>query len=321
VQTRVNLVLMFAVAIPWIVAVYLATAYCDPNREYKPFNHPAERLCFSFLKLPIRFLNVLFFFAIDLTFWFLSVLQHTCWLIDPYWTFIPLMIETYFQYHPLANPDPSRGSLACFLVWFWSFRLTHSYFRREEWKIGQREDWRFAGFRKDYSHNWWWMSFFICYLSQHVFLVGICLPLYAIFFANVPLNNWDYVATAICVIGVTGAYYADTQLFNFMKTNEKAGKKVPVLNTGLWHYSRHPNYFFEQVWWWGLWIFAWNLGYGWMAIGPFLNSACLYIVSFMVESKMLEKKERRFHLKEYFDTTSRIIPWFKRKSKMLPKED
>lgn len=229
------------------------------------------------------------------------------------------MIAHFYQFHPLASSDDLRGHVALFLLYLWSARLTHSYFRREEWQFGAREDWRFGDFSERFPAHWWWMSLFVCYLSQQAFLVGVTLPLFAVFTSAEPWNHWDALATGLCVVAVVGAYFADTQLREFMVANDQRRSQgqepVPLLNSGLFYHSRHPNYFFEQLFWWSLWIFAWNLGHAWMAAGAFVNSMCLAIVSVMVEKRMLRKKEREAILREYFATTSTIVPWFKFKSK------
>jgi hypothetical protein len=51
-------------------------------------------------------------------------------LIDPYWTLLPPLVCLWYEGHPAAVSDRLRGAVASFLVWLWSFRLTHSYFRR-----------------------------------------------------------------------------------------------------------------------------------------------------------------------------------------------
>lgn len=148
-----------------------------------------------------------------------------------------------------------------------------------------------------------------------VFLMGICLPLYAVHSKDRQLNIWDLVAALVCLTGVTIAYFADTQLHNFVSRNEKLKQLgqalVPNLDEGLWHYSRHPNYFGEQLWWWGLVIFAWNLEHGWMFIGALVNSLCLAYVTILVEERMLKQQYRAEAYKNYQKTTSVWVPWFK----------
>uniref|UniRef100_A0A0A9F488 Uncharacterized protein n=1 Tax=Arundo donax TaxID=35708 RepID=A0A0A9F488_ARUDO len=94
---------------------------------------------------------------------------------------------------------------------------------------------------------------------------------------------------------------------------------VPTLEDGLWRYSRHPNYFSEQLWWWGLYLFAWNLGQGWMFVGPLINSLCLGYVTVLVERRMLKQDHRAEAYKLYQKRTSVWIPWF-RKAVPEPKQ-
>lgn len=89
-------------------------------------------------------------------------------LIDPYWTIIPVMMGYFYGTRPGAESDVWRSRAVMSLLWLWSIRLTHSYFRRENWQWGEREDWRFAQLRSQHSRHWWWMSFFAVYVSQQV---------------------------------------------------------------------------------------------------------------------------------------------------------
>ena len=78
-------------------------------------------------------------------------------------------------------------------------------------------------------------------------------------------------------------------------------EKMELLNTGLWRYSRHPNYFGEQLWWWSLALFSIKCGQPWAIIGTVINSITLYIVVGMTEGKMLRewKPERAEKFREY----------------------
>lgn len=139
--------------------------------------------------------------------------------------------------------------------------------------------------------------------------------MYAVHSADEALNLWDIIALGICVSGIVLAYFADTQLHEFVTRNamlKQLGKPVVVnLDKGLWRYSRHPNYFGEQLWWWGLVVFAWNLGYGWTFVGALVNSLCLAYVTLLVEKRMLKQEYRAEAYKMYQKTTSVWIPWFK----------
>lgn len=148
-----------------------------------------------------------------------------------------------------------------------------------------------------------------------MFLIGLSLPLYVVHSVNQPLSIWDLVAIVVCVSGIVIAYFADTQLYDFVTKNDNLkglGKPaIPVLDYGLWHYSRHPNYLGEQLWWWGLVIFAWNLGQGWTLIGALVNTMCLAYVTKLVEERMVKQGNRAEAFRLYQKTTSVWIPWFK----------
>lgn len=265
---------------------------------------------------PFWLANLLFLICISLFFWLINLVQGSTWLIDPYWTFIPILLAAFYRHHPGAEArDEPRAIVSVSLLLLWSVRLTHSYFRREGWMLGEREDWRFEEMRKKHSQHWWWMSFFAAYFSQQIMLVGICMPLYAVHFAS--QRTWtllDTAATIFCLAGIAIAFVADTQLHHFVKNNERLAasrqKKIPVLNTGIWKYSRHPNYVGEQLFWWGMGLFAVGVGWTFALWGAAFNSLVLAIVTVMVEKKMLQKKYRREAFKEYQRCTSVWIPWF-----------
>lgn len=142
------------------------------------------------------------------------------------------------------------------------------------------------------------------------------MPLYVVHTNDRRIDIWDFAAAAVCLSGITVAYFADTQLHDFVTRNERRKELgeslVPNLDEGIWRYSRHPNYFGEQLWWWGLAIFAWNLDCGWSFYGALVNSLCLAYVTVLVEERMLKQKYRAEAYKKYQRTTSVWIPWFKK---------
>lgn len=64
-------------------------------------------------------------------------------------------------------------------------------------------------------------------------------------------------------------------MVNNMKRREAGLAPILILDTGLWHHSRHPNYFGEQTYWWGLALLAVRLGQPWMIMGQAFNHACM----------------------------------------------
>ncbi|KAJ6873151.1 hypothetical protein NC651_032116 [Populus alba x Populus x berolinensis] len=226
---------------------------------------------------PLLLVNALFFFNVNVLFWIISQIQKSHWMIDLYWTVIPMLLVYYYATYPLAQYNLWRSRIVIALTWIWSLRLTHNYFRREKWQWGVREDWRFTDMRGQYGKNWWWISFFSVYASQQMFLVGICLPFYIVHSVDKPLDVWDFVAVAVCLCGIVIAYFADTQLHEFVTRNDKLkelGKPtVPNLDRGLWY--------------------------------------VLAYVTVLVEQRMLKQEYRAEAYRLYQKTTSVWIPWFR----------
>ncbi|KAL3136755.1 hypothetical protein ABBQ38_005471 [Trebouxia sp. C0009 RCD-2024] len=268
--------------------------------------------CQGWQKHPVAGVNSLLLWNVCVLFWGLSLLQNSTWLIDPYWTLIPPFIEAYYATHPAATGS-SRSNCAAVLVAFWSLRLSYSYLRREGWQLGAREDWRFADMRKKYGRNWWWMSFFLAYISQHFMLLGLTLPLYSSSFSAAPWHwRWDGLAVAMCLSGLLTAYVSDTALHGFVqaKKNGAAADKPQeqLLQTGLWHHSRHPNHVGEQLFWWGLAMFAVSSGDYWTLIGPLFNTICMVQVTRLVEERMLKQPGRAAAYRQYQQTTPMWFP-------------
>jgi hypothetical protein len=171
----------------------LQRARCDPSDAaplHADFPRPCElwRLsaaglsgapsawCEMALSWPILSVNWLFFWNVTLGFWLIGLLQRSFWLIDPYWTLLPPLIGLFYASHPLAEgPGMNNPRLLATLglVGLWSMRLTHSYFRREEWKFGQREDWRYTEMSERAPRAWALFSFFAVGLAQQPMLVGV----------------------------------------------------------------------------------------------------------------------------------------------------
>jgi hypothetical protein len=166
-----NAALAAIVPLPAIL-FYLSFLHLCPNGSNEEENQVLDQWGLRVCKLgenhPIAFLNIIVFFCFSVLFWIISLFQQSTWLVDPYWTIVPVMIGYYYSTHPHAKSDPWRSTTVMILLWVWNIRLEHSYFRREKWQWGATEDWRFADMRKQYQGHWWWASFFLCYISQQV---------------------------------------------------------------------------------------------------------------------------------------------------------
>lgn len=257
---------------------------------------------------PIWAVNLLFFMNVTLGFWLISLLLKNGWLIDLYWTVLPPLIAVFYGLHPDAAPEPRRAAAACVLLGVWSVRLTHNYLRREGWRLGEREDWRFAKMRREQRH-FWFSSFFSAYLSQHFALVGVTLPFWAVFHAAAPLGIVDGLSVTLAGAGLLLAKRADDQLRRFVEAKRAGRESRAVLDDGVWGWSRHPNYVGEQMFWWGIGGLGCAAGQPWVLVGALYNSLLLAGVTWMVEREMVGDPEFRESFLEY---RRRVPVWFGR---------
>jgi steroid 5-alpha reductase family enzyme len=135
-----------------------------------------------------------------------------------------------------------------------------------------------------------------------------CLALYpALVVHTRPFGVLDVAAILISSAAIWIEARADQELWQFRTTTQQPGA---IIQTGLWKYSRHPNYLGEMAFWWGLYLFALAAAprqYGWTVLGP-ISITCLFLcVSIpMIERRMLE---RRPEYTDQIETTSKLIPW------------
>ncbi|MGH0035296.1 MAG: DUF1295 domain-containing protein [Myxococcota bacterium] len=260
---------------------------------------------------PIAAANLLYLVFVNLVFWAIALVQRSSWLIDPYWTLLPLLLAGFYTAHPLADGDRTRLLLAWSALVVWSLRLTHNYLRRERWRLGLREDWRYAKMRRE-RPGFAWEQLFVVFLAQQAMLVGLTLPFWAIAFRRVPFGVLDALCLAGALLGIAVAHVADAHLDRFMRENAariaRGEPKVQLLDTGLWRCSRHPNYFGEQLFWWSIGGLGVVCGEPWVLLGTALNSGVLAAVTVMTERRMLADPDRQEAYAAYRRQTSVWIP-------------
>jgi len=159
----------------------------------------------------------------------------------------------------------------------WAIRLWLHLLLRSR---GRPEDPRYAAFRRRYGPDrYWWISFFQVFLLQGCLVVVISAPLQLAAAARPsdPVSRVHLAGLLVFLIGLAFEVVADAQLKKFRDDVSRRGQ---VLDTGLWRFSRHPNYFGEAVLWWGFWLFGVGQPYGWASIlSPLLMTFLLVKVS------------------------------------------
>ncbi|PIQ11491.1 MAG: hypothetical protein COW71_00360 [Ignavibacteriales bacterium CG18_big_fil_WC_8_21_14_2_50_31_20] len=239
--------------------------------------------------------------------WLISVFIKNVSIVDIFWGLGFLFINLY--YFLASDEFYTRKIILLVLVTLWALRLSIYLAWRN---IGKGEDYRYQEFRKKYGEErYWWVSFFQVFLLQGILIVLVSLPLLATNFEtqNDYLNLFDYLAILFWVIGFIFESAGDYQLSKFKMNPNNKGK---VLNTGLWKYTRHPNYFGDTIVWWAYAIFSIASQNYWSFIGSIIMTLLIVKVSGVA---LLEKslKDKKLEYLEYIRKTNSFFPWFPKK--------
>lgn len=180
------------------------------------------------------------------------------------------------------SPNTERGLLVAVLVTLWGSRLSLHIFLRN---LNKPEDFRYRNWRDSWKH-FYLRSFLQVFILQGLFLYIISLSVIFIQQDHTRhLSLIDWVGTTVWVVGFLMESVSDYQLKAFKKKPEHAGR---IITTGLWKYSRHPNYFGEVVQWWGIFLIALPLSGGWMTLVSPLTIT--YLIRYVSGVPMLERK-------------------------------
>lgn len=209
---------------------------------------------------------------------------------DPYWSVVPPLIGLYFfAAGPAAALPHARALLVMTCVVLWSVRLTHNWARG--WTGLHHEDWRYVDMQQTMGRLYWPVSFLGIHLFPTVVVFLGCLPLWpALATGTRPLGALDGVAALMTLSGVGFEFFADNQLRRFRGTNPPPGA---ILDSGLWSWSRHPNYFGEILFWWGLALFglAADVFLWWTWLGAIAITAMFHFASLpLIETRMRTRR-------------------------------
>jgi steroid 5-alpha reductase family enzyme len=202
-------------------------------------------------------------------------------IVDIAWGlgFIGVAILTFF----LREGWTVRHFLMSGLVLIWGMRLAIHILIRNR---GKGEDFRYAKWRQEWRRWFVLRSYFQVFMLQGVLLFFIALPIVFVNFSDrADLTLVDFLGVCVWCNGFVFEAVGDNQLRQFKK---RPGNKGKIITTGLWRYTRHPNYFGEVILWWGIFLLALSVENGWIAsLSPLLITFLLLRVSGVA---MLEKK-------------------------------
>jgi steroid 5-alpha reductase family enzyme len=238
--------------------------------------------------------------------WLASLLLRDSSIIDSFWG-LGFIFCAWIYFALTPDGLAVRKWLVCILVTVWGLRLT-LYITWRNW--GKGEDYRYKSWRQSAANRWWWQSYIKVFLLQGLLIWVISIPLLAAQtqIAAGRLTWLDYAGCCLWLIGFLFEAMGDAQLARFRSNPAHAGQ---LLTSGLWRYTRHPNYFGDATLWWGYFLIAAATGGYWTFYSPLLMTFLLLKVSGVA---LLEKTlvETRPGYRQYVQTTNAFIPWFPR---------
>jgi steroid 5-alpha reductase family enzyme len=209
----------------------------------------------------------------------------------------------------LADGEPLRRILVAAMAGGWSFRLAAYILRNRV--IGKPEDSRYQRLRAQWREHAQ-LKFFGFFQVQALLTAVFALPflIVALTPARPPLPVL-VAAVSIWLLAVGGEAVADRQLATWRADPAHRGR---TCRTGLWRYSRHPNYFFEWLHWWSYPLLAWGSPDWWLTLlGPALMLYTLLKVTGIPYTEQQALASRGDDYRAYQRTTSAFIPWFPKK--------
>lgn len=239
--------------------------------------------------------------------WGISYRIRNAGIVDIAWSygFAPVAA----LYAALGQGLPARRWWIAGMVAFWSIRLgTHLLIRVK--KHHPLEDRRYNTLRQEWGANAEFKMFGF-FQVQALLLVALSVPFLLICLnPRTELSPVEFLGSIIWLVAVAGESLSDHQLKKF---NANPANRGRVCQSGLWHYSRHPNYFFEWLVWVAFFVFALASPWGWVSIYcPALMLFFLLKVTGIPMTEELSVKNRGEEYRQYQRTTSAFVPWFKK---------
>lgn len=243
--------------------------------------------------------------------WLLSLPLKDASIVDIFWGlgFVLVAWVTWFQ----TEGDPTRKWVLAVLITIWGLRLSGYIAWRN---MGHGEDPRYQAMREKAGDKFPLLSLIRVFLLQGVVMWIVSLPVQLGQIPQTPaaFTVLDTVGIAVWFVGVFFESVGDFQLAWFKSKPENKGK---VLRSGLWRYTRHPNYFGDFLMWWGIFLIALAASPSqnwWSGIGPLIMSFFLMKVSgvTLLEKSLKESKGSAYD--EYVQRTNAFFPWFPKSS-------
>lgn len=250
--------------------------------------------------------NAIVLFIFFVLFFIIAQIKKNNGLADMAWGlgFVVVAISSLLYSNTYTVP----AIVVTVLVMLWGFRLFF-FIGLRNWN--KPEDFRYVDMRKKWKTNIPLKAFFKVFIFQGILLYIISLPIQLVNLNAVSLtSNQSFLVLILGVmLWLIGFYFeavGDAQMKTFKKDPTNKGK---IMESGLWKYTRHPNYFGETVMWWAVWIVSIS-GFALINLAGIIGPIVItYLLLFVSGVPLLEKKYKDNPLfQEYAKKTSVFIP-------------
>ncbi|MCX7326528.1 MAG: DUF1295 domain-containing protein [Hyphomicrobiales bacterium] len=236
--------------------------------------------------------------------WLLSIRTRDAGAIDIIWGpgFILIAWVEWLRFHPRHL----AALMVLTAVTAWGARLGLHLYQRH--RLSDHEDARYAAMRAADPERFWWRSLFTVFTLQAVILFALALPIHLAMSVGSPTlpGALTYLGLALFAGGFLLEVAADRALLAFRRDPASRGQ---LLTSGVFAWSRHPNYFGECALWIGIGLMAWDASGQWLAmLGP---AALIGLILKVSGIPLLEAHLRRTRpeFAAYEQRTSAFFPW------------
>lgn len=241
-----------------------------------------------------------------LTGWLVALTQRDNSIVDILWG--PGILLASLSGYLLSGTGSVASLVIVMLTAVWAGRLASQIAVKN---AGKGEDRRYAAWRKQWGADAWWKSLVIVFLFQGLLMLVIALTSLAVSVSpyEVELGVTEYAGIGAFLTGLLFEAVGDYQRYQFSQDPKNKGK---LLTTGLWKYSRHPNYFGEALLWVGIGLVAYPTAGWWALVAPVIVFTLVRLVSGVPKSE--EHYQGRTDFKRYAKRTNTFIPLPPRRS-------
>lgn len=236
--------------------------------------------------------------------WVVGLMIRNASIYDPYWSVFPPIILLFWLVK-FQIPLTLAGGVLLLTVIIWSVRLTYNFIINFDGFSYQ--DWRYIMFKEKNPKLWLVTNLFGINLMPTLIVLIQLFAGYLILTSSASVTILFLLGAFVSLMAAAVQFVSDKQMKDF---RENHAEQKAVMKKGLWAYSRHPNYFGEVSFWWGLWIMYVGITgqIDFFLIPPILMTMLFVFISIpMMEKKILRTRPE---YKEIQEKISMLLPVF-----------